>query len=168
MFGDRLVGELDNIETLCHLIVTNELNSATITVPSPFNYNSTISAYVNLNSPTHNELSFINGYPFIKCSVDVTGSVLSLDPSINLSNPDNLQILNSYVNTYLENSITSYLYKTSKDFKSDIANFGKYALSKYTTWNEWIDSDWLNNYTNSFFDVSVTTKLQSGYLFNKL
>ena len=34
--GDKLVGELNNIETLCHLIITNDLKNATINITNPF------------------------------------------------------------------------------------------------------------------------------------
>lgn len=166
--GDRLVGELDNVETLCHLIVTSELENATITVPNPFSIDSTISVYVSLLKPTKNKLKFVNGYPFIECDVKISGNVLSIDRSINLSDPYDLNVLDSYVNTYLKDSITEYLYKTSKSLKSDIAGFGKYALPKYATWKDWEESDWLNNYENSFFKVTVETNLQSGYLYNKI
>ena len=60
------------------------------------------------------------------------------------------------------------LYKTAKDFKSDIAGFGRYALPKYSTWNDWTSSDWLNNYQNAFFKVNVETEIQGGYLFTKI
>ncbi len=165
--GDKLVGELDNIETLCHLIITNELESATITVPNPFTFDSTISVYINLNKPTVNTLTFVNNFPFITCNIDITGDILSLDRSVNLSNEYDIAMLNSYVNIYLQNAVLEYLYKTSKNFKSDIAGFGKYAIPKYLTWNDWLGSDWLNNYQNAFFKVSVNTNLQGSYLFNK-
>lgn len=166
--GDKVVGELTNIETLCHLIVTNNLENATITVPNPFNFDSTISVYIKSNKPVEKKLYFYNGYPYITCEVYVSGNILSLSESVNISNEQDLQTINSYVNKYLEDSLSEYLYKTSKVFKSDIAGFGKYALLYYSTWNDWIDSDWLNNYQNSFFNVVVHTELQSGYLFNRL
>ena len=80
--GDKLVGELNNIETLCHLIVTKELESATVTVPNPFNFDSNISIYISLNKDTQNKVFFVNGYPFIECKIDVLGDVQSMDPSI--------------------------------------------------------------------------------------
>ncbi len=166
--GDKLVGELDNIETLCYLIVTNKLENATITIPNPFNLNSTVALYVRLNKDTQNKVSFVNGYPFIECDVSIAGDILSLDGSIDLTNSNNVDMLNSYVNKYLEDIINSYLYKTSKEFKADISNFGKYVLPQYATWNEWIASDWLNNYQNAFFKVTVDTKLQGSYLFTKI
>ena len=62
----------------------------------------------------------------------------------------------------------SYLYKTSKEFKSDIDNFGVYATKNYLTWDEWIESDWLYNYQNSFFTVNVNTEVKSGELYSKI
>lgn len=165
MFGDKLAGELNNVETLCHLIITNELESATVTVPNPFKFDSNVSVYISLNKNTDNKVSIVNGTPFIECTVDLIGDVQTMEPSIDLTDQKYVDTLNSFVNTYLEDIISSYLYKTSKDFKSDIAGFGKYVLPKYTTWDEWVESDWLNNYENAFFKVNVKTNIQGGYLF---
>lgn len=167
MCGDKLVGELNNVETLCHLIITNNLENGTVIIPSPFNYHNTISIYIGFNKKTKNKVSFVNDFPFIESNVSLIGTLLSMDDTVDLTNPDALETLNSYVNTFFEDAITSYLYKTSKEYKSDIADFGRYALPKYLTWKDWTESDWLNNYENAFFKVSVDTKIQGGYLFTK-
>lgn len=166
--GDKLAGELNNIETLCHLIITNRLENATITIPNPFEESSDISLYIHLNKDTENKPELINNYPYIKTKVYITGNVLSLTNSLDLIDKETLDKINSAVSIYLEKNISDYLYKTSKELKSDIAGFGKYMLPKYLTWQEWINSDWLNNYENSFFDVKVETNIQSGYLYNKM
>lgn len=44
--GDTLVGELNNIETLCHLLLTNKFQNATITIPNPYNFGGNISLYL--------------------------------------------------------------------------------------------------------------------------
>ena len=117
---------------------------------------STIVCFIILSSDFFkNDVSFINGYPYIECNVNISGDILSIDESVDLTDPSALQTINSYVNTYLEDNITSYLYKTAKEFKSDIANFGQYVLPKYATWEDWIASDWLNNYQNSFNKSSM-------------
>lgn len=165
---DKLVGELDNIETLCHLIVTNKLQNATITIPNPFDDNSNVSIYIRLVKDTKKTVEFVNHYPYIKCKSYIAGNVLSLNKSLNLTDRHTLDTLNSYVNAYLRQNISDYLYKTSKVLKSDIAGFGRHTRMNYLTWQDWIDSDWLNNYENAFFDVDVETNLQSGYLFNDI
>lgn len=166
--GDKLVGELNNIETLCYLITINELESATVTIPNPFKFDSNISVNIKLNKDTKNKVSLVNDFPYIECDVFVTGNVFSMEPSIDLNNSKDLEIINSYVSTYLEDILYSYLYRTSKEFNSDISGFGKYALQKYLTWEDWIDSDWLINYENTFFKVNVDVDLQGGYLFTEI
>ena len=165
---DKLVGELDNIETMCHQIVTNELKNTIITIPSPYQYDANISIFLSLNKNTKNKVSFVNGFPFIECTVNVMGDVLSMEPSIDLNDTDTISLLDSYVNTYLENSLSDFLYKTSLEFKADINDFGKYALITSATWSDWTNSDWLNNYQNACFKISVNTVIQDGYLFTKI
>lgn len=63
--------------------------------------------------------------------------------------------------------LENYLYKTSKTFNSDISGFGKYALSYYITLDDWLQSHWLENYKNAFFNVYVDVNIKSGYQFNK-
>lgn len=166
-YGDKLIGELNNIETLCLLIITNKLETATVTLPNPFNFNNNISVNIKLNKDTKNIVSFINNFPFIECDVYIIGNVLSMDPSIELNNSEYIETMNSYIATYLEKILNSFLYKTAKDFKSDIVGFGKYVLPQYLTWEDWIDSDWLNNYENSFFKINVNSEIQGGYLFTE-
>ena len=60
--------------------------------------------------------------------------------------------------------MSMYVYKTSKEFHSDICKFGKYAVSKFLTWDSWQQYDWLNKYQNSFFNINVNSNLSSSYL----
>ena len=165
---DKLVGELNSIETMCHLIITNELKNTIFTIPNPYNDNTNLSIFIGLNKKTKNKVSFIDNSPYIECTIDVVGDVLSMESSLDLNNPDTIDLLNSYVSSYLETVLYLYLYKTSKSFNSDINDFGKYVLSKYPTWNDWLDSNWLGNYKNSNFKVIVHSNIQDGYLFTKV
>lgn len=164
---DKLVGELNNIETLCHMIISSELENATITIQNPYDYSSKISMHISLAKNTDCDVELVNGYPYINCNVSITGYVLSMSDTLDLSKEETLNTLNEAVSSYLEYCIQSYLYKTSKEFHSDIDNFGNHALPKYLTIQEWTSSDWLGNYQNAFFDVNVDANIVSGYLFNK-
>ena len=165
--GDKIVGELNNIETLSHMLTINRLKNATITIPNPFNFENNVSLYIGLGKDTKKYVYFVNGTPYIKCNFYVVGNVLTLDNTLDLTNNEVIKTLEEYASNYLEQNISEYLYKTSKEFKSDISNFGSIVLPRYSTWDEWIASDWLNNYQNAFFDVDVTVNIRSGYLFTK-
>jgi len=166
--GDKLVGELNGSETLSHLIITNDLDSCTITIPSPFQEGFTLTVSLTLAKNTKNCVEFINNTPFISSTIYLTANILSMDENLDYSNNENLEVIQEYLNTYLEENILECLYKTSKEFRSDIFDFGNLAVKKYSTWTKWGDSDWLSNYENSFFKVEVNSIVQAGQLFTKI
>lgn len=165
--GDKIVGELNNIETLCHLLTINKLKNATITMPNPYNFENNVSLYIEQKKDTKISINFLNNTPYIECTYNVVGSVLTLDNTLDLTNDEVIKNLEEYASSYLQKNISEYLYKTSKEFKSDIANFGSYVIGNYLTWDEWISADWLNNYQNSFFNIDVNVNVRSSYLFTK-
>lgn len=160
-YHDKLVGELTGMEALCHLLVVNKFNSATISIPSPFNSNSIINLYLTTPKNSETSVDLVNGTPYVKCNVYVTGNITSLDENLDYSNEDNLRLIEEYTNSYLEQNISSYLYKTSKEFNCDIANFGSHVIDNYLTWDDWTESDWLYNYQNSFFSVNVNSNIRN-------
>ncbi len=166
--NNKLVGELNGIETLCHSILTNSLNSSVITIPSPFNENGLLSIFITLSKKTNKDLEFINHTPYIYCKAYINANILSMDKNSDFSDEENLEIIKKYLNTYLEQNILSCLYKTSKEFKTDIFDFGSLALKKYSTWQDFEKSDWLQNYENSFFKVQIISSVQPGELYTKL
>ncbi len=166
--SDRLVGELTGMESLCHLLVVNKFESATIGVPNPYDSNSVLSLYLTYAKKPKISVKLINGTPYIECNIDLIGNILSLEEDLNYSDSKVLQTIGDYTNSYLEQNISSYLYKTAKEYKSDIENFGRYVIKNYLTWDDWIESDWLYNYENAFFTVNVNTTVQNSQLYTKL
>ena len=165
---DKLVGELTGMETLTHLLVVDKFQSANISVPNVYDINSVTNLYITSNKSPKIKVDIINGTPYIQCNFSLDANILSLDDNSDYSNEENLKIIKDYTDSFLEKSILSYLYKTSKEYKSDIDNFGKYVIGNYSTWNDWEQSDWLSNYQNAFFTVNVDTTVYSGQLYTKL
>lgn len=166
---DKLVGELSGMESLSHLLIVDKLESATISVPNPFDSESVISLYVTSAKNPEISVKLINGTPYIDCKISITGDILSIDENFDYSKEDNLDLVEDYINSYIEQNLSSYFYRTSKEFKSDVANLGIHVIKNYATWDDWIESDWLQNYQNAFFTVNVDTIIiQSGQLFTKV
>ena len=59
-------------------------------------------------------------------------------------------------------------YQTCATYGSDINDFGRYALSKFLTIDQFNEYDWKNNYKNSTFKVSVNTQVQTGFLITEI
>lgn len=89
---------------------------------------------------------------------------MSANRNSNYFEKENLELIEIYANSYVKSLIENYLYKTSKDYKSDIASFGKHAIKYFPTWDKWIDYNWPENYANAFFNVKVDVNVISSYL----
>jgi len=166
-YDDKLVGELNGMETICHLIITDNLKSCILPVPDPFNVNDNIDLRIDKKRSPNIEVNIINGSPYISIEIFLEGIGLSLDENTNYNSKDDIKILNTYAEEYLRLQLLDYCYKTAKEYNSDISGFGKYVLSDYLTWEDWLNSNWLENYKNSFFDIKVNVDINSGYEFNK-
>ncbi len=146
------------------MIVTNELEESILSIPSPFEEDSSIDLYVTLNDNTNCNVEFVNGSPYITVDVKLNSRILSASEDSNYFEDNNLELIESYANSYIKSELENYLYKTAKDYASDIASFGKYAVKYFITWDDWIEYNWLDNYTNSFFNVNVDVDVISSYL----
>lgn len=164
---DKLVGELDAIETICFHILKNNINSFIITVPSPKDNTLKIDLLVTPKGTCKTKVNIVNGSPYVKINGSFNAKIYSMDEKDNYLEPGILTTLSNTCNTYLENILLNYLYKTSVEFKSDISGIGKYALSNFYTTDEFKDYNWVDNYMNSTFKVTIDTTIDSGFLLNK-
>lgn len=164
---DKLVGELDAIETICFHILKNNINSFIITVPSPKDNTLKIDLLVTPKGTCKTKVNIVNGSPYVKINGSFNAKIYSMDEKDNYLEPGILTTLSNTCNTYLENILLNYLYKTSVEFKSDISGIGKYALSNFYTTDEFKDYNWMDNYMNSTFKVTIDTTIDSGFLLNK-
>ena len=160
---DKLIGELSGLETITHLILSNRFQNATVNIPSPFNDSDYISLYI-YSAKSKNSVNIINGSPYIKCNVNLEMKLLTSSQNTNYMTDENKKLIEEYTNSYFLAHINNYLYKTSKEFQSDICKFGKYAVKHFLTWNSWEEYDWLNKYQDSFFKADVNSNLSSSYL----
>ena len=164
---DKLVGELSGLESLCHILVNNELKSCVLAVPNPKKNNTFIDLNLTSERKTKSSVTYIDAFPTITIDIYLIAQGLSLDDTINYDSQEDLSLIENSASQYITEQITNYLYKTSKQYNSDICGFGKYALKNYLTLDEWYSSNWLNNYKNSSFNVNIHLKLKSGNLFDK-
>ena len=166
-YDDKLVGELNGLETICFLLISDKIESCTISVPSPFETNAEIDLSIRKSKAPKIRVDLINGSPYISVDIFLEAHGLTLNESIDYTSIRDVELLENSAEQYLKLQVTSFLYKTAKEFNSDISGFGKYALSKYLTWDEWKNSNWNENYKNSFFDVNVNLTVIAGEEFDK-
>lgn len=161
---DKLVGELNGFESICHLIVSNKLKNAQIRIPSPIEELEHIDLYIELEGKTQNSVYLVNGSPYITCRPKISAKMQSMNGNIDLSDKTVTSKIEQAAKEYLQEQILSYLYKTSKDLYADVDSFGLYALKYFSTTKEWEEYNWLHRYKDAFFDLDVSVNLRSSYL----
>lgn len=161
---DKLTGELNAIETICFLNMRKKVDSFLVSIPDPQNLDSKIDIYLTPND-THNiDVSIVNGAPYVKIKLEFSGKIYSMSKDSQYLNSDVLDSISNSCNSYLESQFSSYLYKTSTVFESDINRLGLYALSEFATTSDFDNYNWLTNYKNSTFDIEINTVVDSGFL----
>lgn len=161
---DKLVGELNALETICLLNVTNNLDQFLVSVPDPANNNHYIDIYLTPLSNADIKVNTNSGSPYIKVNCKFSGRIYSMSENSKYLSPEALDAISNSCSSYLESIFTDYLYRTSKDLQSDISGFGKYALKNFFTTKESTNYDWRNSYKDAFFDVKIDTSIKSGML----
>ena len=163
--SDKLVGELNGLESVCHLLATGKLQSYNLTIPNPHDNSKTLDLHITFRKKPKIKVDIVNGAPYINIDLELTARILSLDTDdYNSINSEELKLYEEACNYFLKQQMESYLYKTSKEFKSDIVGFGKYATCHFLTLDDWNSYNWLENYKNAYFNISVDTNIKSGYL----
>lgn len=168
---DKLVGELTGLDSICHILVTNNLKSCILSVPNPLKSNDNVEEYIDLaltsEKKSQSRVIFDNGFPHISIEIYLVAQGLSMNKNLDYDNIYQLDTIQSAATLYITEQIKSYLEKTSKELESDICGFGICALKNYLTIQEWYASNWLDNYRNATFDVNVHLNVKSGNLFDK-
>lgn len=161
---DKFIGNLTGLESICHLLISNKLENAQIRIPSSIDNLNNIDLSLRMNRDTKRSVKLVNGTPYIECSILLDAKMLSMNAGINLDDTSTVRKIEESAQRYLEKHISEYLYKTSKDYGSDIDGFGKDALKYFPTLDRWYPYNWLHHYQDSFFTVHVDIDLKSSYL----
>lgn len=162
--NDKLVGELNAMETVCFSVIANQVNGFLITIKDPQDEEAYIDLYLYRDHDTKQKVEIINGSPYITIDCKLDGKIYSMKNNAKYIDNKVLEELSSSASKYIELQLSNYLYKTSKDLKSDINGFGKSAFSRFSTLQEFEKYNWLENYQNSFFNVKVDVNISSGFL----
>lgn len=162
--NDVLVGELNSNETIAFLNMRNAVDRFLISVPDPFNHNNYIDIYVTPLKSRKVDIDTSSSTPYINVNCYFSARIYSMAENSKYLSDDVLAAISNSCNSYLENIISDYLYKTSKNFKSDVNGFGNNATKNFLTTKGFENYNWNENYKNAFFKVNVETSVKSGML----
>ncbi len=164
---EHMIGHIDALSSIAHLIMKKELNESSISIGSPFEENEKIDLELSLYKETNIDIDLINGTPFVCIDVYPEGSITSSGKTFDFINYDNIKSVEDATNKYLESLIKEYLYNISKNFNSDIIGLGGLYKAQFLTEEEFDKIEWEKIFQDSFFKVEVHSIVNSSNLFNK-
>ncbi len=165
--GDKLVGELNALETMAFLSIRNKVDRFLVSVPDPLNENEYLDIYLTPKGSSSVSVDTSTNSPYVKVKCKFTAQIYSMSENSKYLSSDILETISNSCNTYLESMFLDYLYKSSKDFKSDINGFGNFAAKNFITTSGFEQYNWLETYKDSFFDVNIETSVKSGMLISE-
>lgn len=162
-----MIGHIDVSNSISHLIVTNDLDTCTITIENPLETNEYLDLDISLYKNTEINIDIINGSPFISLTVYPEGTIRSSGSIFNYINDDNIKNVEHATSIYLEKILKDYLYTISKKYNSDIVGFKGIYQSSFLTKEEFDKIHWDEIFQDSYFKIDLKTKINSSNLFNK-
>ena len=146
------------------LNIRNNIDRFLISIQDPENENNILDIYMTPSSNTSIKVDTSTKSPYVVINCNFTGRIYSMTQNSKYLSPEVLDSISKTCNSYLETQFSNYLYKTSREFNSDINSVGDYALKNFFTTREFENYSWLENYKNAFFKVNVDSSVKSGML----
>lgn len=150
---------------MCYLMLKGDLSNYNLAIPSPYDENKTIDVSIIPQGKPKININIINGAPLINIDIKVSARLVYIDSIIEQDIVDNnVEPYQKICNYYVKQQLENFLYKTSKEYNSDLIGFGRYASMNFLTQKDFDSYNWLENYKNSFFKLNVSTQMHSYYL----
>ncbi|QCX34302.1 Ger(x)C family spore germination protein [Caloramator sp. E03] len=156
--GDKLVGYLDDIETMGLNWITNKMRNCVIVIPGLVDNNKKISIQIN-NAKTEIKPELIDSNYLLNIKVKASGNIGETEECIDFTNDENFIKLQNEVNKVVKEQIEKVINKQQKQFESDIFGFGSALNKKYP--HEWlkIKDNWDKIFSNVKYNIEVEIKI---------
>lgn len=160
-------GKVSALDSIAHMILTDQLEESLITIPNPFKSSSNIDLAIGIQKNSHKKVEIINNTPFISCEIFLGATIKTSGKDFDYTTTKNIEIVETELSKYLEKVILDYLYTISKDYEADVLNFENMLSNSCLTNQELENYHWDSIYKDSYFKVIVNTNVNSTHLFDK-
>lgn len=166
---DILCGELTVIESLCHLLITNEIDSCIISIDNPVSLEESKKMDLHLfpSKKSKIKVDIKDGTPYISIKLFLEADIMTIDKDVNYESDEVLTKISESAKSYLKEQMDNYLNKVSKEYGVDIDRFCAKGPAHFSTISEWKDFNWNEKFKNAVFDVDIDINVLSTMLITK-
>lgn len=168
---DKLCGELTAVESICHLLIQNQVDSCIVSIDNPISGKEKEEEKMELQIfPRENtkiDINLENDKPNITINIKLDADIMTLDKDVNYETNEVLTKISNATKNYLKNQFNGYLNKVTKEYNVDIDNFSIKAPAHFLTISEWNNYNWKEKFKNTEFDVNIDVNVLSTMLVTK-
>lgn len=164
---DKLCGELTAVEAICHLLITNKVDSFIISIDNPMVEDKKMDLQIYPVKDTKVTVDTKGDSPRISININVDADIMTLEDNIDYGSKENLEKFSKSSEDYLKSQLDDYLKKVSRDFGTDIDHFCVKALQNFATIPEWKKYNWVEKFKNAEFDVNIDVNVVSSMLITR-
>lgn len=166
---DVLRGELSAVESMCHLLITNELDSCIVSIDNPISKEQSEKMEIHLFPSQKSEIkvNIKDDKPYISIKLSLESDIMTLDKGINYENNEVLSKISNATKDYLKEQMNNYLNKVSKEYNVDIDHFCTKGPAHFSTMSEWEKFNWKEKFKDAVFDVNIDIDVLSTMLITK-
>lgn len=161
---DHYCGELTAVETICHLLIENNVDSCIVSVNSPISENEKIELRLTPSKNSKIKTTIENDVPKINIKLSLDADIMTLQNNKNYQSKEILDKISNSAKEYMKNQINDYLNKVCKEYGVDIDGFYAKALCHFATIPEWKNYNWKEKIKTAEFDVNVDVNVISSVL----
>lgn len=166
---DKLCGELTAIESMCHLLIQNKVDSCIVSIdnPIPEKESEKIELQLFPKQDSKVNITLENDVPHIWLKLDIHADIMTLDKDVEYETNEILSKISNATKEYLTKEFNNYLKKISTEYETDIDYFYTKAASHFLTIPEWNSFNWNDKFKNAEFDVNIDVNVLSTMLVTK-
>lgn len=166
---DKLCGELTATESICHLLISNKIDSCVLSIDNPVFEKEAKKMEVEIFPVKNTKVTVTleDDIPHISLDIKVDADIMTLDKDVNYETEKILSKISDATKNYLTDEFNNYLNKVTKEYNVDIDYFSTKAPAHFSTISEWENFNWDEKFKNTEFDVNVDVNVLSTMLVTK-
>lgn len=164
---DKYCGQLTATETICHLLIANEINTCIFTISNPFNENDSIEVQIIPEKKSKISSNYDNDNFKFVINLYLNANIIDIEKNLNFEDPEVLEKFATSLTNSLNSKFEKYFNKVSKEYNSDIDKFYLSILKYFPTQDSLNNLDWKQKYMNSEFSCNININNISSLLITK-
>lgn len=156
--GDKMIGELNSIESQLYSMATGEFRNSYTTYYSRMSPDYPTTLHLEQERHPIYTIDTSGDRPKVGISLSLEGDFISISPYEYLEN--HMGEYEKELEEYTKAAMEKFLNKTADELGTDIVGFGSFAKGKFKTHKEFDDYRWMEKYPNAEFEVKVSFNLR--------